>query len=292
MSQFTRSPRILHPEPSRVGNFLNRSALSYIGLGLIGLHLSLIWKFTGNTDQLLLSAIFWAAIVMLLRQQRSPAWQRTNALALGVGSGLLLLGLSKAIFLNANESEFVRFFPGLMSLGLALVASGWRIWQYRRIGALIAILMLPPGVVEHIIDWLVGLSIQKIIAQSSAFILHYCGIGALRNGTAIYLRTGAVTVEYACTGIPILLLLIQLSGLMGIAFRIRRSQQLLLILIAIVLAWLLATIRVAIMALVVAQPQSFEYWHGSAGGQIFSTAAIITFALICQQFPAVKQAIS
>ncbi|MBE9029808.1 cyanoexosortase A [filamentous cyanobacterium LEGE 11480] len=271
---------------------MNRSGLGYLGLGLIILHLLMTWKFTGNTDQFLLSVMFWSAIALLVWQKRAQLTLRSNWFCCTLGSFILAIGLTKSLSLVTSESEFVRFFPAIAGLGLGLIASGYHWRQYWRELSLIGILIIPPGVVGRLIEWAIGLPIQKLIAQSATFLLHYLNVGVVREGAEIISRSGIVRVEYACTGIPIFILLLQLAILMGIAFSIQRSQGILLIAIAISLAWLLSTIRVAVMTSVLAQPETFDYWHGSSGGQIFSTSAIVVFALICQKFPAVAKALS
>jgi cyanoexosortase A len=262
------------------------------GLGLIYLHLLLTWKFTNNSDQLLLSLIFWGAIVRLIWQKRASLKIQYNWFSGTIGGILMVLLLSKSISLFPSESEFIRLFPGFAGLALALITTGWKLAIHRREFAILALLILPPGLLGRIVELAIGLSIQKVIAQSAAFVMHYFGVNLIVQDMTIFFETGAVKVEYACTGIPIWILLLQLSGLMIISLRLKRTEQISMLIIATGLTWALATIRVVIMAAVMTQPASFEYWHGTAGGQIFSTIAMILFALCCQRLPAIARSLS
>jgi cyanoexosortase A len=261
------------------------------GLGLIYLHLLLTWKFTNNPDQFLLNLIFWGAIVRLIRQKRTSLKMQSGWSSCTIGSLLMGLLLSKSISLFASESEFIRLFPGFAGLALAFVTTGWKLSIYRREFVLVLLLMLPPGLLGHILELAVGSSIQKIIAQSAAFVMHYFGISLISQDITIFFKTGALKVEYACTGIPIWILLLQLSSLLIITLRIRRTEIIKMLIMATGLTWALATIRVVIMAAVMTQPASFDYWHGTAGGQIFSTIAIVLFALCCQRLPSIAKSL-
>lgn len=262
------------------------------GLGLIYLHLLLTWKFTNNSDQLLLNLIFWGTIVRLIGQKRTCLKIQRNWFSATIGSLLMGLILSKSISLFPAESEFIRLFPGFAGLALALVTTGWKLSLYRREFAIVMLLMLPPGLLGRLVELAIGSSIQKIIAQSAAFLMHYFGVNLIAQGSTIVFKTSAVKVEYACTGIPIWILLLQLSGLIMIGLGLKRTELMSMLAMATGLTWALATIRVVVMASVMTQPASFEYWHGTAGGQIFSTIAIVLFALCCQRLPTIAKSLS
>jgi cyanoexosortase A len=266
--------------------------LATSGLGLIYLHLLLTWKFTNNSDQLLLNLIFWGTIVRLIWQKRTSLEIQSDWSSGIIGSLLMGLLLSKSISLFPAESEFIRLFPGFAGLALALVTTGWKLSLYRREFAIVVLLMLPPGLLGRIVELVVGSSIQKIIAQSAAFLMHYFGVNLIAQDSTIVFKTSAVKVEYACTGIPIWILLLQLSGLIMIGLGLKPTELIRMLIMATGLTWVLATIRVVVMASVMSQPASFEYWHGMAGGQIFSTIAIVLFALCCQRLPAIAKSLA
>jgi cyanoexosortase A len=266
-----------------------RVQLAVIGGGLILLHLVLTWKWASSTDQLVLNILFWLAISLLLWRQRDRRTFQSRWLASGLGTVLMGLLLLKSLSLLPSDTEFIRLFPGFAALAWGLLASGFHLKQYWREGLIVLTLLLPPGGLDRLIEWAIGSHIQVLIAQSAAFLLHFFGVNVAYRGIEILSQQGLVQVEYACTGVTLLILLGQLSMLFRLSFPVLGWHCRYLFLMAPLLAWGLATIRVAIMVLALGDRPSFEYWHGPAGGQIFSTLAILSFALLSQwliEFPA------
>jgi cyanoexosortase A len=260
------------------------TGLIAIGVGVILLHLVLTWRWIGRTDQLLLNILFWVAIAGLLWHKRSRLSLHSGRVASGVGALLMGLVLVKSLALLPTESAFIRIFPGVAALALGLLASGWRLRQYGREGLIILTLMVSPGVVERLVEWSIGPKLQTLIAQSAGFLLHYIGVPVMAQGIEIVSTKGIVQVEYACTGVSMLVLLGQLSLLFQLVFPVLGWRCRYLPLIAGVLVWSLTSVRVAIMVMVVDNHAAFEYWHGKSGGQVFSTFAIVAFAYLCQHF--------
>jgi cyanoexosortase A len=191
---------------------------------------------------------------------------------------MLLKGLSLFWF----ETELLQLLPLGLALGLGLLASGWRgLGQYWREGLLVLTLAIPAELLLTPIDRL--FQIRQITAQIAAFLLYYLGFDAVvRNGITIDLPSGSVTVALYCTGIEAGILLLKLSVIFAVLFALPFSQKLLAPLAAIGAALLISVVRVALLAVVVSNPPVFDYWHGSGGGQIFSTAAILGFGLFCR----------
>lgn len=250
------------------------------GGGLILLHLLLTWKWTGSTDQFVLNVLFWMAIVLLLWHKRFHLHLQSSRFASGLGALLMGLLLVKSLSLLQAEPEFIRLFPAWAALSFGLIASGFRLRQYWREILIILTLVIPPGSVERFVEWSIGSKIQALIAKSTAFVLHYIGFNVVYKGTEIASTKGMVRVEYACTGINILFLLLQLSILVQLVFPVYGWRCRNLFPIAILLAWALVTLRVALMVTAIDNRSTFEYWHGEQGSQIFSTVAIVAFACL------------
>ncbi len=266
--------------------------LGLIGLGLIALHLTLTWRLTQQTDQMMLNVLFWGAIVFLLWQRRKDLNLTSDWISSLVATVLMGLVLTKSVSLFWFESTYVRLFPGVAALSLGLLASGPRLKQYWREGLIVLTLMVPSGTAAQIIEPWLGSSIQTILAQSTTFFLHYVGVDVIRQGTAVLMDDRAVTVEYGCTGVPIFILLIQLSVLLILLFPTSIYQQGYIFLLAGGITFLLSSVRISIMLLVVSQPDRFEFWHGPQGAQIFSTLGIILFALCSQMLIAPAEEVS
>ena len=264
-------------------NLLNMDRwLNVLGIGLVALHVILSWHVTGQTDQIALNSLYWLAIIALWRKRRGySSLKKSSCLASGLGALLITLIASRSFSLSSGDSSFVRLLPGFIIIGFALVASGFKLHSYWREGILATVLMIPPIASNYVLEHLLGYQLQIIIAKTSTFFMHYIGFDVQREGIIIGLAHGAVEVEYGCTGGDILILLWQLCIPAILLFPVSRLQKMIMPLWSIALILLLGSVRVAIMAIVVNNTELFEYWHGSAGNQIFSTLGICIFGGIC-----------
>lgn len=261
---------------------INRIWLGWIGLG-IGfalLHLYLTWQLVKQTDQLVINALFWLVILGTITQQSRQF--RSDRCSRFIGFLLLGLLLAKSFSMPQVEAWFIRLFPAFAVLVLSLLMSGFRLNHQWRVGLLLLPLMIPRSLVEHLAEQLIGTVCQLLTAQVAAFLLHYLGFQVMQKGTIITLNQGSVEVLFRCTGIPLLILLLQLAVLFLITFPLPKLQQLKIFLVATTIAFLLSSLRVAFMVVVVNNPAAFAYWHGGEGSQIFSTGAIVLLGWFCQ----------
>ncbi|NJR65525.1 MAG: cyanoexosortase A [Leptolyngbyaceae cyanobacterium CRU_2_3] len=226
---------------------------------------------------------------IVLAGDRQKLWQRRQQLQWqsdGIAStvGLLLIGMTliKSVSLFWVEASFLRLLPGLIAVSLGLLAAGWRLQQFWREFLLVVPLILPRGLLLHSLEAAIGLPIRTLTAQFSSFMLHYFGFTVIRQGTVIELPDGAVDVLFGCTSIPALILLLQLAILFITFFPIISTHYLLVLAAAATIACVVSSLRVALLAVVVADASSFAYWHGAQGSQIFSTIAILLFGEFCR----------
>lgn len=257
--------------------------LGAMGVGIIALHLVLTWRFLGQTDQLILSFLLWSAIASLLWQRRHTLVFQSDRWSMLLGLSLVTLLLCKSLSLLWFESAFVRIFPGWAALCWVLLASGHRFKQYAHEFWIVLTLMVPQGLLAQVIHQLTGNYVQLLIAQTATFLLHYAGVDVVRVGVDVMLGQKAVAVEYACTGMPMLILLIQLAMMLLTLFPVSKVKQLGVLVMAIATALSLSSIRVVVMALAVNHPATFDYWHGSQGSQMFTTIAIGLF-ILCHHY--------
>lgn len=256
--------------------------LGGIGIGLILLHLLLIWKLTGQTDQILLSGLFWLAIAQKLWQRRQQLQWHSDGIASAIGLLLMGMTLIKSLSLFWVEASFLRLLPGLIAVSLGLLAAGWRLQQFWRELLLVLPLILPKGLLLQGLETAIGLPIRTLTAQFSSFMLHYLGFNVLRQGTVIELPNGAVDVLFGCTSIPALILLLQLAILFIAFFPIAPAQYIRVLMASASIAVVVSSSRIALLAIVAADKSSFSYWHGAQGSQIFSTIAIVLFGEFCR----------
>ena len=247
------------------------SRIALLGLGLVGWHIALIVGVTGSADQVVLSLLFWGAIVDQGRQAGPLRWAR-SPLARILGLALLALLCLKSLPITATESAFVRLFPLLAFAGWSLVVRqgqnghGWKVW------ALVVALSVPPRTLPLVLETLLDRPLRVATAAAAAFGLHFLGFDVAQQGTFIQLPSGTVEVEFACTGAALLGLLLQVSVLLAVVTAWAKLGG--MILWSVAIAALLSTVRVAIMAAVVGNEALFQFWHGSSGGQVFTLIAL------------------
>ena len=252
-----------------------------ISISLATIHLILGWHVIRQSDQLVLYAIYWLAIIASFKRRLLRIESCRHWLSSTLGSLLILLLIYRSLILLLSESAFVRIFPSLAAMGIGLLAAGFKLYRFWKEGILIGILTLPPMLTNHALESLVGHRLQLTIAQLTTFLMHYVGLDVSRQGVNIILSHGAVSVEYDCTGGNLLILLWQLCALAILLLPIPHYHKLFMPLWSLGLILLLASFRVFIMALVAHQPALFEYWHGNQGNQIFSNIGILIFGCVC-----------
>lgn len=241
------------------------------GLWLVGLHLVLIIKVTGNLDQLVLSGLFWGVIVTQVRQHLPRRLPQSRS-ATGLGAMVICLMMLKTWHLYDTETAFVRLFPLVAFAGWSLMVRGWRLVPWWQTWALVVTLSIPPRTLPLLLESVMGLQIRTATAAIAAFSLHYLGFDVIQQGSLIQLPVGTVDVEFACTGAALLGLLLQVSVLLAAITHWRQIR--LLMGWSVAIATLLSIIRVSIMATVVGNPAVFQFWHGSYGGQMFTLIAL------------------
>ena len=254
-------------------------------IGIAILYLSLTWKTTANIDRLTTDTLFWGIILWLLWQKKERLNLSSDPISGFLGFLLLGLTLSKTITLYGFESALIPLIPIFSAIALALIASGFKgLSQYIQELFFAWFLFFPTGVIGNFIDRILHVTI--INAKIATYLLYYLGFNteSYSNEVILYLpelgKFKAV-VDYPCTGIPMILLILKLALLLISCVRLTKKQKIVLPVFSIVLGFLLGVIRVCILTILIPDPDRFGYWHGSAGAQIFSTLAIVIFSGFC-----------
>ena len=251
--------------------FSNLSPLRLVGLGLVGLHLELIGQVTGNPDQFVLSGLFWGAIAVQVHHHWPARLPRSRPFLL-LGAALIGGLILRSWHLGEGESAFVRLFPLFAWAGWFSMVQGWRWLPWGQSWALVLALSVPPRALPLLLETIAGGQICNATAAIAAFGLHYLGFDVVHQNSLIQLPEGIVNVEFACTGVPLLGLLLQVSVLLAVVTQGQTVGR--LVGWSVAIAALLSVVRVAIMAVVVSDPTAFQFWHGSSGGQIFTLIAL------------------
>jgi cyanoexosortase A len=247
-----------------------------IGAGLMAIHLSLVWQ--SNLPEYQSNCfVFWAAAVSLVWRKRDDLKLESSVAASALGFVILAIALLR-IHLLPDFGTFLRFFPLVSALALALLASGFRgLRQYWRELTVFVLLALPPGALSF-------LEISPLTAQFSTVLLWLSGFEVHRQGVFIWLSNGAaVEVYHGCSGIMVILQVLKFVGLAFLLFPSSRLQKITIPILGIAIAFITNAIRVVILA-TLSKPDTkvaFDYWHHGNGSLIFSLLAVAITGIIC-----------
>ncbi len=263
-----------------------------IAVGLISLHLYSVWRISFHLDTeseatrnigpelLSISFLFWGATLTLLWQKRYILKLDSGVFSRFLGATILLLVLFKSLSLS-DDDFFLRISPLISAIGLGVLASGIKgLKQYWQEFLLLFVIAVP---VEELLAKLVDLA--TLTAQFADFLLTHLGFTIARHGTVVALPTGAVDVNQGCSGLRGITRLLQLSVLMLFLLPTYLSGKIILPIVAVVLAFVINGVRVAVLALLIANShrQAFDYWHQGTGSHAISLVSVGILWFICQQ---------
>lgn len=250
--------------------------LLMIGVGLIVIHLTLVSR--ANDDSLLASSfLYWLAIGSLIGSKRESLLFRIEFVSSLLALCLVGVVLLKSAFM-AGYDPFLRIAPLASALGLALLASGFKgLRQYWQMLLALCFLAPPPTVLTQIVN------LSPVTAKFSAALLWYSGFDVVRQGTFILLPKGGIEVIAGCSGVENMVHLLGLSVLFLLLFEIRRADRVWVPTVALILAFVVNSVRVALMAYLVAaySDDVFEYWHKGEGSLLFSIVTVALFGAFC-----------
>lgn len=245
--------------------------------GLIAIHLSLSWRLSEDFSKLAISAFGWGAVLSLLSEKRRSLSYESDIFSSLVGVSLIAIVLVRSFFMTSFNSIF-DFTPFVAALGLALLASGVKGLRQYWLELFIVFAVNAP------IEWLLsGFDLSLLTAKFSAAILSYAGFENIRQGINITLPTGAVEVLPSCSGLESMVRLLRLSVLFLVMFPTNLTNKFLVPIVAVLIAFVVNGLRVALMALLVAytDEETFYYWHLGGGSQIYFLISTVIFGGFC-----------
>ncbi|MGG6266064.1 cyanoexosortase C [Leptolyngbya sp. AN03gr2] len=224
--------------------------------------------------QLLLNLTFIGLAVYQLRHQRNLKTE-TAIEDQWLGSGLILGGL--VIFYAYSPAITPQAFSAMIILiGSVLSDQGWKFLQRHRIAIALLAASLHPNwerVARHI--WGIFAhpeALAEFMAWGSSWVLKAIGQPVSLQREFLVLPGGSVEVAPGCDGFGMSLVIIISAVITGLAFQVRSRTMTQLIAIGVVMAVILNIVRIAVMVLAAVYwgKESFDFWHGAIGGQIFS----------------------
>jgi cyanoexosortase A len=233
--------------------------------------------YLGKQAHLMMSLLLWAAIGLLLWDQRRLFQERQNPDHVSSFLGYALLAALLVISVVRPSEKLIGFFPLVAFLGWFLLFIGRS--QYRLYFKEFSIL-LAFGLPKLIPDSAFGMA--SLTAKFSAYVLWRLGYPVFLKGSYIAIPNGGVEVVPACSGISLITHMLSMAVIFLCVFPVRRSQRPLLAFIAIVLGFIMNSMRVAILALL-STPQSyssFQYWHSANGASVFVFLTLMLYSLM------------
>ncbi len=250
-----------------------------IAAAVAAVHLTLLSR-ADNSDIFATSFLFWLAAGSLIWDHRDTYKLDSSLTPSLVGVGLLGLILIRISF-APNSASSAWLLPLIATLSLGLLASGFRglgqYWKPLVIFSLLAIYPLLKLTLQAI-------DLSELTAMAAAFNLSYLGFPVQRQGVFLVMPSSRVEVYGACSGIQSILQLLCIAVLFLLMFPLKhRWQAALTVVAAVVIAFVVNALRVALMAILnnAGDKNAFDYWHLGQGSLIFSAIAVFVFGLFC-----------
>lgn len=256
---------------------------------LIAINLNITWTTSQSIDQVVFKILAWGAALFLSWQKRHYLCLQSDVTSTIIGLLFIAWVMFRSLFSSITDDVLVNMAPLISALSICFIASGLNnLKQYTRQLAIVFVSIFPTEPLLPILGKLIGVDISMLVStitsKFSAFVLWYLGFETERLGVNILLPGGAITIYDRCSGLSDMILLLQISCIVLIIFPLKTYKKLILLITAVILAFIVNSIRVALMAFLVAfsNRAAFEYWHGGDGAQIFSTIAIFVFWRLCK----------
>jgi len=224
--------------------------------------------------------LFWFVALSITWRNRNQVDFDSNAIATAIGLSLITWLLFRGVNSDRTMDLITRMYPIFSVVSIYLIASkASKIIQYWREIFIVSLTGIPW---EHIASLVFSVERVSILdAKISRLMLWYVGFDVAQQDNLVMLPKGAIKIAGACSSFDLLGLMWQSCLVICLYFTVSRSHQLLLWIGSTLIAFGVNGIRLCLMALLVANnsTSAFDYWHGSAGAEIFTTAAILILAL-------------
>lgn len=249
-----------------------------IATGITSIHFTLLEQ-SGNQNVISVSILIWLTAVSLVWDKRQENNLKLDSNLFATILGIILIAM--ALLRSVSTSGYHFFLaPWICAIGLVLLTAGFQGFRhYWQEISIFSLFLLYPA----LIHFLGMISMDKLTAMFSTFILWILGFQVYRDGVFIILPTGRVEVFYGCAGIDIVTLMIICSILLFFIVPLRNSQKLFCLLLAPLIGFIVNSMRIGLLAFLVADAnkEAFKYWHGEDGSLGFAMASVVLFGLFC-----------
>lgn len=236
-----------------------------------------------NDQAAVLALLCWGGALICMEDQLEELRPAPGLVGLVLGSILLIWVLARTA-VTLHPDGILYSLPPLAGIALALLCQP--LSRLRPLRDPLLCLALIPAF--HLLSrFLVPeRALSLVTADGSAFWLSILGLEVAVDGRRVMLSGGGVSVAGACNGIEIISMLICISIIFLLAFRIRSIvSRLVLLLAAPLIAWLSNTIRISLLAVLTTVGPGharslFDFFHEDAGSLLFSGLAVFVYGLL------------
>ncbi|HEY9706133.1 MAG TPA: cyanoexosortase A, partial [Allocoleopsis sp.] len=243
---------------------------------LMAINLALMLRLNTDIVRIAIYVVAWCLILINLWSKRRFLQFNSDVFSSFLGLVLIIFVVQKNLF-SVRPEPIIEILPFMTGLGLVLIGAGFKGFKQFWLEILILLaICIPEGIVlEYVID------LGGLTAKFAGLILYRFGFDASLQGHYIILPKGTVEVENGCAGVGSILILWKTAILFLYKFNLSRNKKILIQSVAVVLGFIVNTIRVAIMAFLVTYSTSdkFHYWHDGEGAQIFLFSALLVFGI-------------
>jgi len=263
--------------PKRRRQGLDKSIMAVI-IFAVFVAVQAVWQWrSGKLDNVVILLITYGAAFSFYAQRRDKLRFPENAPAQVIACVLFGGYLLKSLTLfKVDSSAYFPIFPlvGVVSCVL-LVAGFYGIKQFAR---LLIVIFLFQGLfnpITELVEKYIPLTV--ISAKISAYSLWYLGFEPTQKSTFVYVNQGIVDIYSGCTAYPLFWSCIQLLIVAYAFFPVRWNKYSIPIDVSLcfIITFLLSIIRICLMALVVNNAEQFDFWHGTAGSNIFTLPSLL-----------------
>ena len=258
-------------------NYHNRLVTAGLLVGLIfwplWLYDIILGTFHGAASLLLLSA-FALGVYQLWLQRNSLGKLAANSEDIWLGHTIILMGIGATPLCAFAEWSQKVIWLMILS-GIALSTWGTAFFtKHLAPTFLIAIGLFPQPTTVGKAVWEVFTPpemLERFMAWSGAIGLNLIRQPAVSDWTYITLAGSTVRVDWGCSGYDLACIAAVASLLMALLFKQSFAKSCVIILLGIALALIANVPRIMLMTMAESYwgPESFEFWHGFWGGQIF-----------------------
>jgi exosortase len=233
----------------------------------------------GQTDPFLNIGFIWLA-VQVFWQRRQELARSPQALEEDRWIGYVILGVGLAALVSVygwGRSVSLQSMASMMIV-VAIGLSSWGVIFFRRFTfpIVLVFLALYPNLkylTLRALQFLISEDLlERVMAWLGSISLSLIGYPATASGTLVSLSSGSVVVAHGCSGFDMAFTLVGVGFVMGCGLKCSRRKTMLIMLFGWALALGLNIPRIMLLAIasVYWGKQSFEFWHGPIGGQMFA----------------------